>query len=659
MTMPWQQQSTAIINNNSLFLHYIFCITQDFLHCNNLLIHSFVSTATPPVAAMKLLSKLVIIISIDVFLSAPVVAIRDDSGRRYHIRTPGNNNKYHNNDNKQSVPSLFKPSQRLLEGTEEQCLQEDLGTRTETSGCWDYYDLYNAKCTLKCSSAGGTVELTLSSPDESATTDVCGGTVTLMQPDVVAELCHAGGAEDLGIDCTCECTATRNECLNDIKGTRTESSSYWFYYGLSYPVCTVKCTSTGGRVGVTLKTPDGSISKKVTGCGESVALMQPEVNAVLSHVGGATDLGIVCTCNDCDDEAVATPSPTVPPTEAPPQDDTARPTAPPQDGTEQPTAPPQNDTETTSFLDECFSRYDTVQVQQKGQLDVAAVTMEDLRVGDFVLVDGTNRLFEPVYSFGHYHKTGSGKFLQIYTSSDTDDSSNKNGGPALELTPNHLVFLDSHKAVRADQLRVGDLLLSYGDATTLGTASSSSSSVRVTKISTVQRQGLYMPLTPSGKLVVNQQQLMASSYVSIHEMAPKVAHHPLIDGWLSEHSLLHWWLTPYRILCMGVSPQLCHLLDPSNKNTKKDDPEDKNDGILLWLTVGRRLAVFADQRGLGLQLIIGIPLLILGGLLRGVESLVGPSMAPTVLFLLAFLALRKKRAKSTKATVVEEKDAEK
>ncbi|CAB9516716.1 Desert hedgehog protein [Seminavis robusta] len=110
--------------------------------------------------------------------------------------------------------------------------------------------------------------------------------------------------------------------------------------------------------------------------------------------------------------------------------------------------------------------------------------MQKLKVGDKVLTttETDKAEYQPVYAFGHRSPTTLGRFLQITT--DTD---------SLEITGEHLLYVaDKSYPVRADSIIVGDKL-----QTADGTAN------QVKKIKTVMKEGLYAPLTPGGKLVIN------------------------------------------------------------------------------------------------------------------------------------------------------------
>jgi hypothetical protein len=255
----------------------------------------------------------------------------------------------------------------------------------------------------------------------------------------------------------------------------------------------------------------------------------------------------------------------------------------------------------------CFSATDTVQVMFRGE-----TAMEDLEVGDKVLT-GTGA-YEPVYSFGHYHEKLVSKFVKL----ETDQ------GDSLTLTPDHLIFVNGDKSnsIRADKVQVGDQL----------------SSGAIKKVSTVSKHGLYMPLTPSGKILVNN--VEASAYVSIADYAP-IQQHTLLNFWLTEQNLVHLWLAPYRMYCMGVKSNYCsgHV-----KNT------DGDEGIMGYLLMGKKVAEVALEQNFFVQVVLGV--LVFGALLacRAVEMVTGPTYAPIAAVLLGvgLLQLRKVNGRQEK-----------
>jgi len=255
----------------------------------------------------------------------------------------------------------------------------------------------------------------------------------------------------------------------------------------------------------------------------------------------------------------------------------------------------------------CFSGSDTVQVKGQG-----VVAMKDLQVGDEVLTDWAVNKYEPVYSFGHYHETATADFVKVQSSSKE----------SLTLTPNHLVYANG-SPVRADQVKKGDRL----------------SSGTVSKTSVVSKQGLFMPLTPSGKLVVNN--LLASTYVSMGDYAP-IQQHPLLKFWLSEDFLVHLWLSPLRAYCLGISSNYyCANNQQSIRNM------DGDAGIMGYLRLGKDVAEFSMHQNLLAQCVIGIPVFATLGALYVMECMVGASLVPLAAFLVAAYYLRRRSTGSS------------
>jgi hypothetical protein len=124
----------------------------------------------------------------------------------------------------------------------------------------------------------------------------------------------------------------------------------------------------------------------------------------------------------------------------------------------------------------------TVEVQGKG-----IVPMDQLQIGDYVKA-GNDR-FSRVYSFSHLDKSAEATFLQIHT--DQLDQ-------PLEVSPDHIVYVSGGKAVRASDVRVGDRMYD---------------GYNVSRITVVQRHGVYAPVTYSGDIMVSG--VVASSYVSL------------------------------------------------------------------------------------------------------------------------------------------------
>mmetsp|Transcript_14198 Transcript_14198/g.20977 ORF Transcript_14198/g.20977 Transcript_14198/m.20977 type:complete len:499 (-) Transcript_14198:95-1591(-) len=133
----------------------------------------------------------------------------------------------------------------------------------------------------------------------------------------------------------------------------------------------------------------------------------------------------------------------------------------------------------------CFSGESMVKVKDKG-----AVPIADLVLGDVVQVGRLK--YEPIYSFGHKNGNSSAEYLRIAT---------EGSRTPLEISPNHMVVMEGGRHVPASLVKKGDRLMSSQDEL-----------VVVTKITTVIRQGVFAPFTPSGTIVVNS--IVASNYIA-------------------------------------------------------------------------------------------------------------------------------------------------
>jgi hypothetical protein len=165
----------------------------------------------------------------------------------------------------------------------------------------------------------------------------------------------------------------------------------------------------------------------------------------------------------------------------------------------------------------CFSGDMQVTTAEEG-----SIAMKDLKIGDKVLT-GANE-FETVYSFGHRHETTKAIYLQIHT-----DQSN-----ALELSADHMVFIQKNHAVPAASLKEGNtLLLPDGQLTT------------IQRIQKVTRYGAYAPFTFSGSVVVNG--IVASSYVSFQEKSEYLRLSESVSTRLTFQWLAHVFEAPHRL----------------------------------------------------------------------------------------------------------------
>jgi len=172
----------------------------------------------------------------------------------------------------------------------------------------------------------------------------------------------------------------------------------------------------------------------------------------------------------------------------------------------------------------CFSGHNEVEIKGKGRVE-----MKNLRIGDMVLV-GDNK-YESVYSFGHLDDHDESEYLQIYTGS----SSPTHRRP-LEISSDHMVFVEGHHSVPASRVEIGDKLILGSDPHTL---------VEVVAIKSIVRRGSYAPFTKSGTIVVND--ILASSFVAFQD--EEYLH---IGGYatpLSFQWLAHTFEAPHRMIC--------------------------------------------------------------------------------------------------------------
>ncbi|EYC23700.1 hypothetical protein Y032_0015g2794 [Ancylostoma ceylanicum] len=139
--------------------------------------------------------------------------------------------------------------------------------------------------------------------------------------------------------------------------------------------------------------------------------------------------------------------------------------------------------------------------------------MDQLKVGDFVLTANlTTAYFAPMSLWIHREPDVITKFVTIMT----------DYGKMLALTPRHLIFrnkcdeyyddrVDSlpsnSQAVYADELKVGDCVyLLYRNGFR---------QQKLQDISITQRRGIFSPLTPNGRIIVND--MLASCYSDVNE----------------------------------------------------------------------------------------------------------------------------------------------
>lgn len=232
----------------------------------------------------------------------------------------------------------------------------------------------------------------------------------------------------------------------------------------------------------------------------------------------------------------------------------------------------------------CFSATSNVVVQGKGP-----VAMKDIQAGDMVMVDGSR--FEPIYAMGHRQENQMAAFVKISTTKES-----------VEVTPEHLIpVVGKAHPVRADSVEVGDYLFAVDGER------------RVTKVGSVEKQGLYDPLTPSGKIVVDG--LIASTYIALQENDE----HVTLGGFkMSHEDLVHLTLAPMRVVCMGITDAPCRLTN--------------EEGIPLYIRWGIDVIQMATEGSIFASVFLFVIMFPLFLAFAVVEALFGASNAPLALF---------------------------
>lgn len=260
--------------------------------------------------------------------------------------------------------------------------------------------------------------------------------------------------------------------------------------------------------------------------------------------------------------------------------------------TQQPIAKPSG---SHSSLLGCFSSQTTVEV-----LGTGLTAMSDLKIGDRVLTatSGKERQYEPVYGFGHRHTSKLTEFVQIYYEFLTPNGDNftksrtDNNLVPLEMTGKHLLYVEGKaNPIRADAIQVNDFLKSHSRESHLD----SPPVIRVSRIETVLRNGVYAPFTPSGTIVVEEVGIMASTYISLQNSA--VEYIELRGGleltFLPQQTLCHVWMAPYRIFCTYY------------RGDKFCQGEEYTDtGRSYWVHFGKLMSEWGEQQNLPLQLAV-------------------------------------------------------
>jgi hypothetical protein len=217
-------------------------------------------------------------------------------------------------------------------------------------------------------------------------------------------------------------------------------------------------------------------------------------------------------------------------------------------------------TGTNCDSDGCFPGDATCDVQGQGK-----VMMRNLKLGDKVLVQGGK--YEPVYSFAHHAQDVTSRYHKLVTSDSF-----------LEVSKDHLVFVEGGRSVPASSVKIGDKLqLADGNLSS------------VVAIVLSVKQGAYAPFTASGTVVVNG--VTASSFVSLQGSENLTIGG--IDTGLSYHFLSHAFEWPHRMWCQYVSA--C--------NEESYTPE----GISLWAAAPHKYSRWYLEQHIVIMVLLGVP----------------------------------------------------
>jgi hypothetical protein len=227
-----------------------------------------------------------------------------------------------------------------------------------------------------------------------------------------------------------------------------------------------------------------------------------------------------------------------------------------------PSRPPQEQSIPTASSDPkktaCFSALNTVHVEGKG-----TVPLTSLKIGDTVKT-GSNKVAR-VLSFMHMDPNAEVEYLQIYMDSLK---------APLEISRDHfLVLQDGQKIVRAEDVQVGDALLSGN---------------HVVAIDSVQRRGLYAPVTEDGEIQVSG--ITASCYINLLDGVA-----PVVQAVAS-----HAALAPLRLAC-AWDFSIC-------KNEKYTEADGFSTNLLGTIRLGLEFVNLKSGVQI-LVLFVGLPLL--------------------------------------------------
>lgn len=215
------------------------------------------------------------------------------------------------------------------------------------------------------------------------------------------------------------------------------------------------------------------------------------------------------------------------------------------------------------------------------EMSKGTISMRELEVGD--MVKNANGEFDIVYSFGHYAPETKGEYIQVHVS---------NIEKPLDISTEHMLFVEGFGAIPASTLRVGDKVVVAGAGVS-----------NVTKITKVIGSGAFAPFTMSGTIAVNG--VAASTYISLQKDAAFLT----INGQkvpFSMHTLAHVFQTPHRVLCKFY-PSYCMTVNYTRQ------------GMSPWVAGPLRFSEWLLKQNTVVQVAILLPCFALGLLFYAME----------------------------------------
>lgn len=211
----------------------------------------------------------------------------------------------------------------------------------------------------------------------------------------------------------------------------------------------------------------------------------------------------------------------------------------------------------------CFPGDSTCLVEGRGD-----VAMKDIKLGDRIMVESGK--YEPVYSFGHHAPHVMAEYVQLITASTM----------LLELSTDHMVFVDGGRSVPASHVKAGDKL-----------ELASGLFDDVHSVKSVVRKGAYAPFTASGSVVVNG--VKASSFIAFQDSETlKIAG---VDTKLSFQFLAHTFEAPHRMWCLYFSACL--------------EEQYTAEGISRWVDAPHKAGIWFSEQNSLVMAVLALPVL--------------------------------------------------